>query len=411
MSSDPTVEPDLFDPHAASFIEDPYPQYRRMRREAPVHYVDVPHKSYWVFTHQLVSEVIRDKENFLKNPEVREPAGNISDVANHLPNGLFFMDPPRHAEVRPVLDSLFKDAIANARKEARDAAYEAVNEVRIRGSFNFYEDFAKRVTRQVFARIFGVPRLHEQGGVGRWVDAALAANDKAAPMPVLANGFTSRLALGAYFQALARSCTPGARSMMCLMKQVAEQHPGNPKGVMSTEEVQQTAVHFALGGYLSATFLLTTGIYQLLLHPDQLRYLRANLDDDEVVRCAMEEMLRFEAPFQLTDRYTARELELGGVTLPKDSKVTMVFGSANRDPAVFGSPDAERFDIRRAPGHHFALGDGIHKCIGKPLLDMMVPAALRVLLAELPNLRLDTADPLWQKDPYFRSFSVLPLRA
>ncbi|HUG21490.1 cytochrome P450 [Piscinibacter sp.] len=395
-----TVAPDAFDPHDPHFIADPYPQYARFRAQAPVHRVRAE-DSYWVFTHALVSDVLQRKDEFLKNPVPVPPANNVTDVVHHLPNGLFFADPPRHGQMREMLDPLFAQAIESAAAVAQPMASQLVEAIRAKGSLELIADYAIKLPLGVFMHVFGV-RDADGPGLAAWINSTLAGNNDALPAPLRFQGFTARMAVGSYFQALRAGCPMGQRTMLSLMKTVAEHTPPYP---MSPEEVQQTAVHFALGGYLSTTFLIATGVFNLLRNPDQLATLRS---DPTLLGRAIHEMLRYDAPFQLTDRYAANDTTLGKMHLPRGSKVTMVFASANRDETVF--PDPDRFDIGREPGPHFSFGgEAIHKCIGKPLVDIVAPIAFRTLLDGLPNLRLAAAPPIWQHDPYFRSFTSFPL--
>jgi len=129
--------------------------------------------------------------------------------------------------------------------------------------------------------------------------------------------------------------------------------------------------------------------------------------DPSLVGNALEEMLRMDGPVQVIDRYAAVDTEVGGHAYPKGSKVTAVVGSADHDPAVF--PDPEAFDIERSGEAHMAFGDGIHYCIGAPLVRLVGPVAIERLINEFPNLALD-GDPQWQTDPYLRAVTNLPLR-
>jgi cytochrome P450 len=117
-------------------------------------------------------------------------------------------------------------------------------------------------------------------------------------------------------------------------------------------------------------------------------------------------MLRYDTPAQIVDRVAATDVTLGGQKISAGESVSAILGSANRDPGVFDDPD--RFDITRSPNPHVAFGDGIHYCIGAPLVRLVAPAAFTVLLQELPSFSL-AGVPQWQADPYLRSVSNLPL--
>ncbi|MBI3792787.1 MAG: cytochrome P450, partial [Gemmatimonadetes bacterium] len=137
--------------------------------------------------------------------------------------------------------------------------------------------------------------------------------------------------------------------------------------------------------------------------PAQLERLRA---DPTLMPGAVREMLRFDSPVQLIDRYVADDTEIGGIRLKRGDVVTAVVGSGNHDSARF--PDGDAFDITRNAEGHLAFGDGIHRCLGAPLADLVAPVAFRAMLDQLPGLRL-AGTPQWRSDPFLRSPSSLPI--
>ena len=173
---------------------------------------------------------------------------------------------------------------------------------------------------------------------------------------------------------------------------------------LSPQQVQVCASDMLVAGYLSTTFILGLGVRNLLLHPDQLEKLRA---DPSLAHSAIEEMLRFDGSVHIVDRCAGRETELGGRAFAPGDKISVIIGSANRDPEGFPEPD--RFDIERKETTHVAFGEGIHFCIGAPLARIVAPVALEMLLAEFDELALEGV-PAWQTDPYLRALTSLPLR-
>jgi len=122
----------------------------------------------------------------------------------------------------------------------------------------------------------------------------------------------------------------------------------------------------------------------LVRHPDQLAILRAR---PELVEGAVEEMLRYDAPFQMNLRMLTEDVELDGVPLRAGDLVRQALGSANRDPERFNDPD--RFRVERPPKRHLSFGLGPHFCIGAPLARLQAQIAVGALVRRLPNLRLD----------------------
>ena len=124
----------------------------------------------------------------------------------------------------------------------------------------------------------------------------------------------------------------------------------------------------------------------------------------------MAEMERYDAPFQMADRYAAESTRLGDCDIPQGAMVTVVYGSANRDPKVFGA-DADRFSVTRSipAGKNLVFGHGIHHCIGAPMVALVAPVVFDTLIEAMPGLVLTGQMPQRVFDPYYRAFSSLEL--
>ncbi len=385
-----------FNPHLAAYSKDPYPFYAHARRHTPVLKVQ-PYDSWWVFRNEDVRTVLLDTDGFTKSNPLQEtlPPPPMDALVNLGP-GVFMMDPPRHTVVRPLLDGLFKTAIEGIDTYVEQQARALIDATRGSGRFEFVQAFARPLPAQVLFQVMGVPAA--TGTLGRWVDAYIAGHDITAPLGARGGALTCTFALQAYFLALAAPgpACPHAGLFKAMLDKVG------PDGLQSTE-VPTTSLNLAIAGYASTTYLLATGLLNLLLNPAQLAELRA---DPSLALNAVREMLRHDAPAQLVDRYATRDCTLGGVKIRRGDAVTAVIGSANRDADLW--KDADRFDIHRDNSQQIGFGDGIHVCLGAPLVHQVAPTALNVLLKELPVLTL-AGTPQWQTDPYLRSVSNLPV--
>jgi len=379
-------DPDTFDPKDPAFLRNPYPYYAQFRKLAPVHYIK-RHDAYWVFSHDLVTQVCNDTATFLK-----EPAGSKDE------RGLFFMDPPRHTTIRPMLDALFAKAIASASANAATESDLALKDMLAGGATaDIVSAYAKRVPRNVFMMLFGVPSAKVLD-VDHWADTMLRYVDRTLPVLDRLKALRAMMEIDWYLSTLMSGCPMGAPGLMCLMT-----NDGQAQG-MTRGEVKLTGRDFTLGGYLSTQFLIATGLYNLLR--DGAAPMQALRADMALLPNAIAEMLRFDAPFQMADRFAATDTVLGSVSIPKDSRVVAVYGSANRDETVFANADV--FDITRAPSaKSYGLGHGIHTCIGAPLVEKVMPIALTQIISGLPRLRLTSDVPQWLTDPYYRSFDSL----
>ncbi len=414
-----SFDPSAFNPHDPAYSANPYPTYAQFREHAPVFWVE-PYESYWVFRYEDAMRVFNDSDNFgpapgppappgvndfMKNrtePPPAIPPGPFDILAN-FPEGLFFLDPPEHGRVRGLLEPMFAQAIENATTVAAIAARQKLVAAKQSGLIELYMDYALPMPAAVLLSIMGVPQ-QDWTGIGGWIGANLAGHDITQPASVQGMGATCYVALIGYLQGLMRGCPFHASKggMLDLMTT-----GGVGPGKMEAAQVQTTAANLMIAGYLSTTFLIATGMYNLL-RTNQLALLRSQ---PTLLMNAIDEMLRFDAPAQLVDRFVAKQtVTLGGRTLIAGDPVTVVLGSANHDPAAFPNPDT--FDITRTfdpKWPHLGFGWGIHRCIGAPLvMQHSAPVAFKMLLEELPVIRLH-GTPQWQTDPYLRSVSNLPL--
>lgn len=152
---------------------------------------------------------------------------------------------------------------------------------------------------------------------------------------------------------------------------------------LTEQEMISTAVLLLNAGHEATVNATVNGWWALFRNPGQLDALRA---DHSLVPTAIEELMRYETPHQLFERWVLDEIEIGGTTIPRGAEVALLFGSANRDPAVFTDP--ERLDLARRDNPHISFGAGIHYCIGAPLARIELEASMRALLEQAPTLDL-----------------------
>lgn len=411
------VNPHTFDIRSPEYLAQPYQHHALFREVAPV--LRVRHGAYdsvWVFSHALVVQVCQDAATFKKPGKSKG-----KDEA-----GLFFMDAPRHTEVRDLLKTVFDAAVQNIDAVAKKVAEVTLNEMNRKvakdHTVDLVHDYAHPLTRDIFMEVFGVPAARRR--IDPFTGQETAAQDRetwdAAAMTCLnfadptlpeaqrSQAFRASMALhGAAAELL--------KALPSFQDQIARHSlllgmAGLVKGErLSLAEFVATAQNFALGGYLSTEFLLSTALHRLLTDAHvKAAYLAANASGKAIL---VGEFLRLEAPFQLADRVASRHTVLGGVDIAEGQLVSVVYGSANRDPQVFG-PDADKFNpAGQGPaGRSLVFGYGAHECIGREMAKAVIPVALDALLTAHPHLRLSDEPSTWRTDPYFRGLSSLPAR-
>jgi cytochrome P450 len=172
-----------------------------------------------------------------------------------------------------------------------------------------------------------------------------------------------------------------------------------------TEEELVANINILLStGHETTTHLIGNGLLALLQHPEQMNRLQAQ---PILLASAIEEMLRYDNPVQITYRSTLREANIQGKLIREGDLVNTIVGSANRDPERFTDPD--HFDITRNEGRHLGFGKGIHFCIGAPLVRLEAEIAFATILRRFPNISLTTEMLEWQEHPIFRGLKSLPV--
>jgi cytochrome P450 len=414
-------DPNQFNPHDAAFLADPFPTYARFREAAPIHRVEL-YESDWIFRYADCQQVLTDTDVWVKNQPVGSASGPILStsgpagtpsaplpappalgpfgIMSNFPPSLFYADPPLHTTLRSLLEPLFLDAIKSAPVITTRIAEPLLAAASRHGRIELISDYALPLPAGVLFTLLGIPNDEDVwSGLIEWQAAITAAHDITQSQATRKIGATCSMALNSFFQGmlLADTTQPDAGLFAELC------HAFTASG-LSQQEVQVCASDLLVAGYLSTTFILGTGLRNLLLNPPQLSALRG---DPSLIDHALEEMLRIDGPVQVIDRYAASDTEVGGQTFAQGALVTAVVGSADHDPTVFSDPDS--FLIERPTEAHLSFGAGIHHCIGAPLVRLVAPVAIEMLLDAFPDLALDGL-PQWQTDPYLRAVTSLPLR-
>jgi unspecific monooxygenase len=147
------------------------------------------------------------------------------------------------------------------------------------------------------------------------------------------------------------------------------------------------------------------GWWALFRHPGQLESLRR---DPSMVPAAVEELMRYDTPLQMFERWVLEPVELHGVEIPKGAELGLLFGSANHDPSVFHDPDG--MDLTRDPNPHLSFGAGVHFCLGAPLARIELQTSFAAMLDRFPRLH-PVEEPRWKPNYIIRGLESLKVRA
>ena len=316
-----------------------------------------------------------------------------------LPHSILNSDPPEHTRLREPVDRIFgAEAFERLAGPIEAEAERLLQAGAEGGALDVIGDFAAPLVVGALAEAMGVPG-DDREAFAALTRAAEANLDPLAPRAEQSNAAEAARALHDYLSGQLprpRADEPNALSELAALA---------AGGVLSTEEVLTMATLFVIGGHEPTVHLIGNGLLALLLHPDQLGLLRQRPD---LIRTAVEELLRYDSPIQFVARVSTDEVMLGETRLEPNQPVVALIGAANRDPAAF--PDPDRLDVERRPNRHLSFGGGVHTCLGARFARGIGQVALRTALRRLPTLELATTSLEWRRSHVPRGLSELVVR-
>jgi cytochrome P450 len=392
----------LLDPEV---LANPYPLYRRLREEAPVHWD--PYLHAWVVTRY--ADVVTVLKTFsaarTPTPEYFEALGapEVAPVARVMVKQMLFMDGAAHTRLRKLAGPAFLPARARAlHGRIQTIADQLCDAVLARGTgrMDLLADFAEPLPSIVTAEMLGVP-VEDHNKLKEWsvTFAEMLGNFQHNP-DRLGGVLAAVENLSAYFHNAIREQRRQPREGVVHTLLTTEVDGDR----LTDDEVVANSIVTMVGGLETTTNLITNGMLSLLRNPAQLARLRAEPD---VMPAAVEELLRYESPSQHTARLAPDDVVLGGKAIKKRQAVIAVMAAGNRDPERF--PDPDRLDFDRPDNHHLAFGWGAHFCFGAPLARVEGQIAFETLLRRFPKLVL-TGEPLaWRDNLGLRGLRSFPL--
>lgn len=388
-----------FDPRSASTRADPYPAYRALRERCPVHF-NAGLDEFVVARVGDVDPILGDPLTFSNE---RAQAFNPMASMPVLPTA----DDPAHAAQRRLVARAFTPGAVNRLVPYIEATAHAIVDGFIgQGRCNLIEAFAYPLPMHVLGTLFGVP--DGDADFRKWAnDLFLVSSDPENAMEAAMSAFLEFAEfIGGRASERKSALARGEAVPDDLMTALVS--PGENGEVLTDAEFIVAAAQLLVAGHESTTNLIGNAVFHLLEHPDQLARLR---DDPSLVDSAIEEVLRFDSPVQGAWRRATKDVTVAGCPIPAESRIYLLFASANRDPDLHANPDA--FDIARftQKGRHFSFGHGLHVCLGASLARREGRIALQVLFDRLKGLALDrTREPVRSQCHFLRGFRDLPVR-
>ena len=389
-----------------AFREDPYAMLGALREHHPV-MRDEGAGVFFISRHEDVRRIVTDL-SLWRSPERAEEAAVLTRRILELPEGveqternptILLMDDPDHARIRtPLAQALYKRA-ARFKPQVERIVDEALDAVEGDASFDLMARFAVLIPIDVIAAILGV----EHSRLAEFRDWSEGAIQGLNPLRTPAQTEHMMRAGAALREHMAGMLA--ARRAKPEDDLVTDMVQAQAAGAELTDgDLISNLNALLIAGNLTTTDLIGNAVRLLLTHPQELAKLRA---DPTLIGAAVEEVLRYEPPVDITGRIASADMEVRGCPIHQTQSMLVSLRGANRDPEVFEEPD--RFDITRKKSPHVAFGGGAHICIGAPLARLEAQVALSRLIARFPNLRLADPDaaPQWRTLPFFRGLERL----
>jgi cytochrome P450 len=414
---------------------DPYPFYEQLREHDPVHWDE--ELGFWVFTRYSDIDSLYTDERFSRAQGLMRGFDRLSEserqlvqpVYHSFSKTVFYADPPYHTHLRGLMNHAFTPRRV---ERLRPKIQRIVNGLldaaqRKHGTVDVIRDLAYPLPVMVIAELLGLP-ASDRERFKEWSDDlfAILGTVRQKPLALLERAVQSLHEMTDYVRDLSQKRRESPRDdLLTALLSVTEEddlicpHPHisssphtagdgirmrDTSSTLSGEELVSNINILLSTGHETTTHLIGNGILALLQHPDQMQKLQAQ---PSLLSHAIEEMLRYDNPVQITYRAALEAAEIQGRQIRQGDLVNSIVGSANRDPRRFSNPD--RFDITRDEGRHLGFGLGIHFCIGAPLVRLEAEIVFETILRRFPNICLATDTLEWQEHPIFRGLKSLPV--
>jgi cytochrome P450 len=394
-----------FQPGDPAFIADPYPVLNALREATPG--FRNPLTGQWTITRFAdAQETLRDRRlgraytHRYSHQEVGqpEPDPRWASFQQHEQWSLLCLEPPDHTRIRRLVAKVFTPRSVTALRPAVEGfSTELLDECQARTEFELLRDYAMPYSVAVICSMLGVPRADTQLLLD-WSHAIVKMYELTTTDQVRAAANRAAAEYIDYTRALIAEKRRHPDGQL-VSELVRVEDEGD---VLTEDEIVSTTMVLLEAGHEATVNTLGNGVRALMLHRDEWERV---VSGEVPVKSAVEEMLRWDAPLQLFERWVLEPgVRIAGEDLRVGEEVAMLFGAAERDPRRF--PDADRFDIARGDTAHIGFGGGIHFCVGAPLARQELEVSLAGLAQRFPELHL-TAEPTYQPNFVIRGLTGL----
>lgn len=388
-----------------SWLE-PFDWYREMRDEDPVRY-DSHRESWDVFRYEDVKRVLDDDETFSVNPRLADDFVEPENPGEGLIfDTMLFQDPPRHDELRGVVDDAFQPrALREREPHFRELAADLLDDAIERGNdeLEVVGDVAYPLPVTVIAELLGVP-AEERDRFKEWSDTLVAAaSAEDGDEEYVQSQQQAQMEMATYFMEMIEDRREDPQDDLMSRIVTAELSDGS---TLSREEVLGMCILLLIAGNITTTNLIANAVRCFAdAEPDLFDRLRG---DDQALTTALEEALRYRSPVQAMARIATEDVTMRGETIEEGDRLIAWLGSANRDERRFD--DADSFRPDRSPNQHLGFGHGTHYCLGAPLARLEAEVTLTELLNRVEDVELAETELRPTRSSFVYGVDSLPVR-
>jgi cytochrome P450 len=395
-----------FNPFEPGFTDDPYPHWSLLREHSPVH--ETPLDFWLLFRYDDVHRFVRDPATSVEDGNARPGLLDamaeqvLGDRANDRGGrAMLNLDDPDHARLRRLVSKAFTPrTVERLRPRVQQLVDEALDRAADAGGMELVGDLAFPLPFAVISEMLGMPEA-DAAQLREW-SGTLVRSLEPIVDPALMHAIVDA---GDAMQGFTRDVVAWKRANPAddmLSGLIAAEDAGD---ALTDDELIDQVMLLYIAGHETTVNLIGNGMLALLRHPDQLDRLR---HDPGLDANAVEELLRYDPPVQMTRRITLTDVEVGGHAIPAGTFVACVLASANRDASHFG-PTADRVDLARPDAHdHLAFGGGVHYCLGAALARLEGQVAIGSLVRRFATIEA-AGDPVWNGRLNLRGLDRLAL--
>lgn len=393
---------DLF---STEFKHHAYKFYDNLRISKPLYPFTLPNnqKAWLITRYDDALRILKDKR-FIKNPYTLFDSNQIKDIIpvseleiliSHMLNS----DPPDHNRLRNLVHKAFTPkTIENLREQVQDTANDLLDNLKYKNNIDLINEYAFPLPIMVIGKMLGIPEK-DYGQFRNWSNTLIEAGNLPNKMH---EAFPEIKLFRAYLNNLIniKRQNPGIDLITKLI------HAEDEGQFLTEKELHSTIFLLIIAGHETTVNLIGNGVLALLENPEQLEQLR---EKPNLIKSALEEMLRYYSPVELTtNRWAGEDITMNSNIIKKGEMVVVSLASANRDQNQFIKP--QNFDISRKDNRHIAFGMGIHYCLGAPLARLEGEIAINTLLRKFPRFHLNNHKELtWRPTYLMRGLDKLPI--